>query len=152
MHNKIQYSEVDASLTDKLTSFFESIHTNGWDKYFHPHPFNKKKAQEICRYNGCDLYFIQTMEKEICGYGMLRGWDEGYKIPSLGIIIHPDYRCKGLGEKFMVFLHERAAKKGAKKIRLKVYPENSRAIHLYRKLNYSFLGKEKGQLLAFVEL
>jgi len=150
--NKIQYCRVDTLWIDQLTSIFESIHACGSDKYFHPHPFDKKTAQELCRYKGRDLYFIQTMEKEICGYGMLRGWDEGYTIPSLGIIIHSDHRGRGLGEKFMVFLHEQARKKRAKKIRLKVYPENLSAINLYKKLNYSFVGKEDGQLLAWVEL
>ncbi|CCK81696.1 GNAT family N-acetyltransferase [Desulfobacula toluolica] len=152
MRNKIQYCRIDTTWTDQLTSFFERIHTNSQDKYFHPHPFDQKKAQELCCYTGFDLYYVQTIETKICGYGMLRGWDQGYKIPSLGIIIHSDYRGRGLGKKFMKFLHEQAGKKGAKKIRLKVYPENLSAVNLYKKLEYSFLGKEEGQLLAFVEL
>lgn len=152
MRNKIQYYRLDTAWTDQLSTFFESIHTYCIDKYFHPHSFDQKTAQKICRYTGCDLYFIQTMKTKICGYGMLRGWDQGYLIPSLGIMIHPDYRGMGLWEKFMLFLHEQARKKGAKKIRLKVYPENVRAVSLYKKLDYVFLEKEEGQLVAFAEL
>ena len=92
MQGMIQYCPVDAISTDKLTSFFELIKNKKEDKYFHPHPFNKKKAEELVNYKGNDLYFLQTSENIICGYGMLRGWDEGYPVPSLGIIIHPDYR------------------------------------------------------------
>jgi ribosomal-protein-alanine N-acetyltransferase len=148
----IRYYRIDTTWIDQLTLFFENIHTTGNDTCFHPHPFNKEKAQELGHYKGCDLYFVQTMEKEICGYGMLRGWDDGYKVPSLGIYIHMDHRGKGLGEIFMVFLHEQARKKDAQKIRLKVYPENIGAVHLYQKLGYSFSGNEHGQLIGCVVL
>ena len=86
MQDKIQYCPVDSISTDKLTSFFELIKSKGEDKYFHPHLFNKKKAEELGNYKGNDLYFLQISGTEICGYGMLRGWDEGYPVPSLGII------------------------------------------------------------------
>jgi len=148
MPNKIRYSRIDSSWIDKLAVFFERIHTGSEDKFFHPHPFNREKAKELGHHQGGDLYFVQTMEKEICGYGMLRGWDEGYQTPSLGIFIHSDHRGKGLGKNFMVFLHEQAKRKRAKKIRLKVYPENTDAIHLYQKLGYSFSKKEHGQLIG----
>jgi len=148
----IRYCRIDTTWIDKLIIFFESIHPSSNYKYFHPHPFDKEKAQELGYYKGRDLYFVQTIQKEICGYGMLRGWDEGYKIPSLGILIHSAHKGKGLGKEFMFFLHEQARKRGAKKIKLKVYPENTRAIHLYQKLGYSFSGKEYGQLIGCVVL
>jgi len=44
---------------------------------------------------------------------MLRGWDEGYETPSLGIAVHPDARGLGLARTFMGFLHAAASFQGA---------------------------------------
>ena len=49
-------------------------------------------AKKIATYEGDDLYFLQIKDNEIAGYAMLRGWDEGYTIPSLGIALHPDFQ------------------------------------------------------------
>ena len=152
MPDKIQYCPVDVKWIDQLASFFELIKSKRDDKYFHPHPFNKKKAEELGNYTGKDLYFLQTNENEICGYGMLRGWDEGYPVPSLGIIIHPDYKGRGLGKKFMDILHDRARQKGAKQIRLKVYLENKSAIALYKNMGYVFCRHKQDQLSGCAKL
>jgi ribosomal protein S18 acetylase RimI-like enzyme len=150
--NEIEYHSVDIAWVDRLALFFEILTTQGADKYFHPHPFDRTTAEKRGHYKGHDLYFVQTIGEEICGYGMLRGWDEGYSIPSLGIIVHPEYRGKGVGKNFLLFLHEQAKEKGAEKIRLKVYPENSLAIRLYEKFGYVFSGKEQGQLIGMAAL
>ena len=152
MPNEIQYHPVDIAWVDRLALFFEILKSQGEDTYFHPHPFDRATAEKRGHYKGHDLYFVQTIGDEICGYGMLRGWDEGYSIPSLGVIVHPEYRGKGVGEKLLLFLHEQAGKKGAKKIRLKVYSENSAAIRLYEKLGYIFSNKEQGQLIGIAAL
>ncbi len=152
MQDKIQYCSIDVSWIKRLASFFELIKNKKEEQYFHPHPFNRAKAEEVCHYKGHDLYFIQTNENEICGYGMLRGWDEGYSVPSLGIITHPAYRGKGLGERFMNFLHDQARHKGAKQIRLTVYSVNVGAIALYKKMGYTFSDLKKGQFLGYAKL
>lgn len=152
MTEAIQYHPVGSCWIEKLACFFELIKNKKEDKFFHPHPFDKTKAEELGRYKGLDLYVVQTANDQICGYGMLRGWDEGYSTPSLGIIIHPGHRGKGLGEHFMDFLHDQARKKGAKKIRLKVYPDNKGAKALYIKKGYVFSTLEKGQLTGYAKL
>jgi [ribosomal protein S18]-alanine N-acetyltransferase len=84
---------------------------------------------------------------------MLRGWDEGYDVPSLGIAVHPESRGQGLGELLMHFLHCAARRKGAREIMLKVYKENTAAYQLYLRLGYRFDGEEqKGQLVGRLAL
>ena len=86
------------------------------------------------------------------GYGMLRGWDEGYEIPSLGIAIDPAQQGRGYGQRLMEFLHATARQHGAKRVRLRVHPDNHRAVELYRSLGYSFSGESDGQKVGMLEL
>lgn len=152
MRENIEYVAVNSSWTEKLAQFFEDIVANRDDLYFHPHPLTHDMTHKIAAYEGDDLYFLQIKDNEITGYAMLRGWDEGYTIPSLGIVIHPNFRKKSLGREFMEFLHDQARAKGATKVRLKVYPDNEGARHFYETLGYSFADKENGQLIGYYEL
>lgn len=152
MRKDIEYVVVSQSWVKKLAQFFKEIVVNKDDEYFHPHPFTYEKARKIGTYEGNDLYFLQIKKNEIAGYAMLRGWDEGYEIPSLGIAILPDFRRRGLGKDFMLFLHDQARARGAKKIRLTTYQENISALNLYLSLGYEFLDREGDQLVGFLEL
>ena len=152
MQKNIEYVAVSRPWIKKLAKFFENIVSNKDDKYFHPHPLTYDMAKNIAVYEGNDLYFLQIKDNEITGYGMLRGWDDGFTIPSLGIVIHPSFRNQGFGKEFMEFLHEQAKAKGATKVRLKVYYKNKSALQLYVSLGYTFSGKENGQLIGYYEL
>ncbi len=88
----------------------------------------------------------------MAGYGMLRGWDEGYEIPSLGIAILPGYQRKGLGRLLMTHLHEVARQRGAKRIRLKVYARNAAAVSLYSSLGYKLEPIDGGQYLGVLDV
>lgn len=149
---RIRYVAVSHFWVKKLTQFFKDIVVNKDDEYFHPHPMTCEMANKLAKYKGKDLYIIQIKDKEITGYGILRGWDEGFTIPSLGIVIHSAYRNQGLGKDFMEFLHNQAESKGAAKVRLKVYPSNEGARRLYENLGYSFSDKENDQLVGYYEL
>jgi len=136
-----------------LADFFRSLASDPETTFFHPHEFTDEGARQIATYKGQDLYYAILYNNQMLGYGMLRGWDEGYIIPSLGIAIHSSVRNMGLGRLLMSFLHAAAQLRGAKNIRLKVSPENSTAIRLYTQLGYQFLTeKENDQLVAYLSL
>jgi ribosomal protein S18 acetylase RimI-like enzyme len=137
----------------QLTEFFHSLANDPETLYFHPHTFDEEAAHQIANYIGQDLYYAMLYNSQMLGYGMLRGWDEGYVIPSLGIAIHTSTRNMGLGKLLMNFLHAAAWLRGAIKVRLKVSPENTAAILLYTHLGYQFLTeKENDQLVAYYSL
>ena len=148
----LQIRLVDASLAVPLTRFFEEIRVSGDDQFFHPHPFTAEEARRRAAYQGGDLYYVLVQGERILGYGMLRGWDEGYAIPSLGIIIAREARGTGLGALLMRFLHAAARSQGAERIRLKVYPDNAAAVALYQKLGYRFEAQESQQLVGYLDL
>lgn len=121
------------NIKDLIIPFFNSIN----DGYFTPHPFNEGQIDKIIKEDK-DLYYFAIFENRIISYGMLRGWSEGYSIPSLGIYIDEKYRGIGLGKMFMNFLHASAKLHGAKEVRLTVIKTNISAISLYKKIGYSF--------------
>jgi ribosomal protein S18 acetylase RimI-like enzyme len=95
---------------------------------------------------------VAKQGSEVLAYGMLRGWESGFEIPSLGIAVHPLHRGTGVARAFMLFLHDAARGRGARRIRLKVYPDNLAALRLYTALGYQVVGEESGQLVAYVDL
>ncbi|HEX9191004.1 MAG TPA: GNAT family N-acetyltransferase [Candidatus Deferrimicrobiaceae bacterium] len=135
-----------------LGNLFEVLGDDTISRFFHPHLFTREEAGKRCRYGGGDLYYAIADGERFLGYGMLRGWDEGYEIPSLGIALHPEAQGKGLGRSFMHFLHAAARLRGAKRIRLKVHPENKAAVKLYESLGYRYPETSEGQLVGFLDL
>ena len=148
----LEFRVVDKTLEQPLAEFFRALKKAGDDKHFHPHPLTKEEATNRARYSGKDLYYVLVEGDKVLGYGMLQGWDEGYAVPSLGIAIHPLARGMGLGKLFMHFLHTAARRRGISKVRLKVYPDNTTAVTLYKGLGYTFQAEEAGQLVGFVDL
>lgn len=106
--------------------------------HFHPHAFTRDVAEQICKHRGLDGFYGGFRATVMLAYGLLRGWDAGFEDPSLGIVIHPEFRGHGLGKRMMVFLHEEAARLGARRIRLRVHPDNHAAIGMYERIGYVF--------------
>jgi ribosomal protein S18 acetylase RimI-like enzyme len=129
-------------MVDSLVEFFKDIREAGsYNQYYHPFELTAEVAREQCSHKGSDLIFVIAVGKKIIGHGMLRGWEEGYRVPSLGIIIHPDFAGMGIGAMFMRFLHLAAWFKDAKAIRLSVYKDNIPAVNMYKKLGYELVHK-----------
>ena len=132
------FAQVTPANAGRLAVFFSALRAAGDEKFFHPHPLDDDAAARIAHYDGSDLYCAAFHREEIVAYGMLRGWDEGYVIPSLGISVHPAWRNRGVGRALMTHLHLLAAKRGATRVRLTVQPANQAALCLYRSLQYQF--------------
>ena len=137
-----------------LKDFLDAIASKGENSFFSPHPTDDASLNTLCTHTGKDLYLLLVNGRRVLGYGLLRGWDEGYSIPSLGIAIHPDARGTGFSRALMEFLHAEAGVKGASKVRLRVHVENQKAIHLYTRLGYIFTVDENQDqyLVGFKEL
>lgn len=131
-----------------LCAFFSSLSARGDEALFHPHPLNNSEAQRICAYSGQDLYYVITENLDVLGYGMLRGWDTGHTVPSLGIAISLSARGHGLGTLLVQFLHTAAKRRGAKKVMLKVYKSNMIARNMYEKLGYKLVDTGSDHLVG----
>ena len=135
-----------------LALFFDRLRQAGVEDFFHPHPLTAEEADARSKYSGQDFYCVMIQHGNVVGYGMLRGWDDGYPIPSLGIVLDPAVTGRGYGRMLMNFLHDTARKRGAVKVRLKVDPRNRAAIELYRSLGYVLEQQADRQLIGLLDL
>lgn len=148
----IEIIQVGPSVVESLANFFQELKETGDDLYFHPHEFSAEEAKYLSEYKGPDLYCVLIESERVLAYGMLRGYEAGYDVPSLGIVVHPSERGKGLGKSMMNFLHTVARRKGSKQVRLKVYPSNIIALSMYKSLGYIFGPEEDDQLVGLLDL
>ncbi len=120
--------------------------------FFRPHPFTPAEANRIATHRGRDIYALLYDADRPVAYGMLRGWDDGYEAPSLGIAVRSSRQGRGYGRAMMVHLHDLARSRGAPFVRLRVHPLNVRARRLYESLGYQYQGEDRGELVMVLEL
>jgi len=120
-----------------LAHFLADLAAAGDDAFFHPHPGDVASLRVLAEQPGKDLYVVFVENDDVRAYGLLRGWNEGYEIPSLGIAVHPGARAHGLGRLVMEHLEAMARHRGAPAIRLRVHKDNARAIGLYESRGYA---------------
>lgn len=137
-----------------LAQFLRDLKDSGDEAFFSPHGGDAGAIREMLGSARRDLYYLVVEGERVLAYGLLRGWDEGFAIPSLGIAVHPAVKGVGLGRLLMDFLHLAAARRGADKIRLRVHRDNVKAIALYRSLGYEIGqdAQEPDYLLGFKTL
>lgn len=148
----LECRKLDRQWRAAFGDFCRALESSGDSRMFHPHGFDDKELDRLVNYAGADLYYVMVHGSSVIGYGLLRGWDAGYAIPSLGIAIHPSCRRRGLGIAMMHFLHAAAAWRGATRIRLRVNQENFAAKALYEGLGYSFAVVEGEYHVGFKDL
>lgn len=145
-------SEADA---DSLGRFFEHVAADAeTTRFFHPHPLSRAFAANLClSQNTCrDRYYVTCYHGRVAAYSMLRGWDEGYDTPSFGGCTHPELRGAGLGQLLLVHAIGESRAARASRLRLTVYKENARAVHIYRKFGFVFSEKNEHELVGLIDL
>ena len=137
-----------------FTRFLKSLDTNGDTEFFHPHAFDAAAARSVTARSesGKDEYWLAMRGDDVVAYGMLRGWDEGFDVPSLGLAVAPAHRGQGFAREMMQHLHDRARQRGATRIRLKVDRRNLSARCLYESLGYHLDDHSSTESIGHLEL
>jgi len=132
--SNIEIRKVKINDEKALYSLFKSLSYTD-KKYFHPFPFTMKSCIELVNksLHGKDKYFVMLDNSKIVGYAHLRGLDEGYDIPFLGVVIHPNYRRRNFGILLCDFVIKESL---CNKIGLKVHKNNKSAMKFYLKLGF----------------
>jgi [ribosomal protein S18]-alanine N-acetyltransferase len=108
-----------------LANFFERLSADPETRrFFHPHALDKGSAQRIANYRGPDVYLGCFEDGHMIGYAMLRGWEEGFKVPALGVATDPHRRREGIGRALVHHTLRLAAQRGASKVLLHVHADH----------------------------
>jgi len=111
-----------------------------YSKYFIPFDFDYETIQNILKNKKYDKYYGLFVNKTICGFYMLRGFDEGYQIPSYGVWISKAYSNKGLSTLTLFHAISFCKVNNIPKLMRKVHPENTIAKSIYERFGF----KQKG--------
>jgi ribosomal-protein-alanine N-acetyltransferase len=155
MSTEIVIRRVTADDASALGDFFEALAGDAeTTRFFHPHPFSREYAFQLCAKTATsqDRYYIAEYGRRVIAYMMLRGWDEGYAIPSFGVCSYPVLRDVGLGQALLAHAVAESRAVGAPKLRLTVFKANHRAVHVYRKFGFVFQDKNEHELVGLLDL
>lgn len=149
---EFEIQELGPSWASALAVFFADLRDHGDERFFHPFALDAANATRLAGLQGQDRYLIAVRAGKILAFGMLRGWDAGFEVPSLGIAVCQSARGSGLGRRMMETMHDVARHAGATRVRLTVDRANRRAIELYKQLGYSFEDKDGARLVGILEV
>jgi GNAT superfamily N-acetyltransferase len=142
----MRYEPLSPEHAGPLAELFAALREAGDERWFHPHALTAEEASRLCSHTGGDVYAVLLEDGRAVAYGLLRGWDEGFDVPSLGIAVHPERRGRGLARALMGRLHEEARRRGASRVRLTLHAGNEPARRLYEELGYEL--EERGEDLV----
>lgn len=121
---------------DRLATLFERNSVASVVDTFDPFPLSAAEARRIASTGGEDRYYIAVRGDETVGFSMLRGFDEGYEIPSFGVFVDHAHHGRGVGRQLTRWTVEQARLQGAPAVRLTVYASNLAARRLYESLGF----------------
>lgn len=109
-------------------------------QHFIPFDFSEISMKEILNKKKTDKFFGLFLNKELIGFYMLRGFDQGYDVPSYGVWISSNYANRGLSKLTLYHAFSVCKLNKINTLMLKVHPENTIAKKLYEKLGFVKVG------------
>ncbi|MBK9099388.1 MAG: GNAT family N-acetyltransferase [bacterium] len=110
--------------------------TKDYSQYFVAFEFDIATIESILAKAKNDVYYGVFWGEELTGFYMLRGFDEGYSIPSYGVYISSRFSDKGLAALTLSHAISTCKFLGCKKLRLKVHTANTYALKQYVKFGF----------------
>jgi RimJ/RimL family protein N-acetyltransferase len=130
-------SDQAALVSAKLTA-----EKNDYIKHFTPFDFSESTIQKILTNKKLDKYFGLFVSQELAGFYMLRGFDEGFQVPSYGVWISSEYKNKSLSTLTLYHAFSFCKLNSIKSLMLKVHPDNVIAKNLYEKMGFKKTGTD----------
>jgi ribosomal-protein-alanine N-acetyltransferase len=127
---------VQARHAQALIQLFEHNSVPVISNSFDPFPLTADEARRIALRPRRDAYFVANIKDELIAMSMLRGFDEGFEIPSFGVFVDHRYHGKGIGRRLTTWTIAHARNCGYPAVRLSVYASNVSALGLYRSLGF----------------
>ena len=137
--SSLEIKRLNGNHSEELTNLLQNS-TQQYSQYFIPFPFDLEAISGILSKAIKDQIYGIYVEDNLAGFYMLRGFDEGYSVPSYGVWISEKYSNKGLSTFTLQHAISFCKLNSIKKIMLKVHPDNIAAKHIYEKYGFKKTG------------
>ena len=127
---------LDSDDLPQLVSLFTRNDLPSVTENFDPFPLNAASATEALARGRRDRVYGAFYDTTLVAFSMLRGWDEGYDIPSFGILVDAAHHGRGIGTQLTDWTIKEANRLSSPAIRLSVYARNTRAVRIYKRLGF----------------
>lgn len=136
-----------------LSSFLQS-QTTGYARFFRPFGFDANTIADVLANARQDVLMGLYWQEQMVGFFMLRGWNEGYAVPSFGILIDESYRGCGLEMLSLETAKIICRLRGASRLMIKMHPDNISAKGVARKTGFvqSGIEAESGNLIYHFDI
>jgi glycosyltransferase involved in cell wall biosynthesis/ribosomal protein S18 acetylase RimI-like enzyme len=128
---EVELRELAADDAEPLSRFFVRNNIPEVLQHFHPFRLTADRARHIALHTGRDRYYGAFVGGEVVGMSMLRGWDEGYEVPSFGVVVDHRHHGRGIGSLLTDYAIDQARALGCERVRLSVYASNRVAHRMY---------------------
>jgi len=149
MHKNVEIKELPSDQTSTLSALILNA-PKDYTKHFTPFSFEEDSLKKIVDDAVNDKYFGIFINDDLAGFYMLRGFDEGFEVPSYGVWISDKFSGLGLSKLTLQHAITFCKVNGLKKIMLKVHPENIIAKSIYESFGFKQEGfDEKNSNLIY---
>jgi [ribosomal protein S18]-alanine N-acetyltransferase len=136
--DELTFRELVASDEDALARFLVRNDVPAVTVTFTPFPMTAATAATLLSERREDRYYgAFATVGELVALSMLRGWDEGFVVPSFGIAVDASWHGRGVGTRMTAWTVEQARTLGAPSVRLTVYADNPGARRIYERLGFT---------------
>ncbi|MHA1448394.1 MAG: GNAT family N-acetyltransferase [Candidatus Hodarchaeales archaeon] len=134
----IRITEYSRELTGRIIEMYESLDESVLD--FGIPPYNEEKVRRMLSIHGKDgrVFVALNTKDKVVGQLLVHRFTDSRRnhICDFFVYIHQDYHNKGIGTELIRIMINWAEKQGVMKIKLGVFEDNHRAIHLYEKFGF----------------
>ena len=125
-----------------------------YQRYFVPFPFDTVSIRQMLESACDDRYWAICLGQDLAGFVMLRGFDNGYEVPSYGVSICERFARRGLLKLSLSFVIAWCRLNGVPRMMLKVHPDNLVAKRVYERVGFRYDRTESssGQLVYCLDL
>jgi RimJ/RimL family protein N-acetyltransferase len=131
----INFRKLESNDAEALSNLIKQD-SKDYSQYFVAFEYDTATIENILAKAKNDLYYGVYWGEELTGFYMLRGFDEGYSIPSYGVYIGSRFSDKGLAALTLSHAISTCKMLGCKKLRLKVHTANTYALKQYVKFGF----------------
>jgi RimJ/RimL family protein N-acetyltransferase len=135
MYKNVEIKDLQSDQAATLSALILNA-PKDYTQYFVPFSFEEDSIKKIISDAVNDKYFGIFINDDLAGFYMLRGFDQGYDVPSYGVWISNKFSGLGLSKLTLQHAFTFCKLNGLKKIMLKVHPENTVAKNIYE--NFGF--------------